>query len=97
MTEKKNHLHNLPEIIGQCFFKLPKFFEAWRYFQNAQKFWAEMKIIFNIYKVPIIIEQNKNSQNAKNIQASRLQNAQFLGQKWNKISIYNFPKQAEIS
>ncbi len=56
-----------------------------------------MKIIFNIYKVPIIIEQNKNSQNAKNIQASGLQNAQFFGQKWNKISIYNFPKQAKIS
>jgi len=30
-----------------------------------------MKIIFNIYKVPIIIEQNKNSQNAKKLQASR--------------------------
>ncbi len=28
-----------------------------------------MKIIFNIYKVPIIIEQNKNSQNAKKFQA----------------------------
>jgi hypothetical protein len=29
-----------------------------------------MKIIFNIYKVPIIIEQNKSSQNAKKFQAS---------------------------
>ncbi len=28
-----------------------------------------MKIIFNIYKVPVIFEQNKNSQNAKKIQA----------------------------
>jgi hypothetical protein len=29
-----------------------------------------MKIIFNIYKVPIIIEQTKNSHNAKKFQAS---------------------------
>jgi hypothetical protein len=36
--KKKYHLHNLPEIIGQMFFELPKFFEAWRYFQNAHKF-----------------------------------------------------------
>jgi len=28
-----------------------------------------MKIIFNIYKVPVIIEQNKNSQVARKFQA----------------------------
>ncbi len=30
-----------------------------------------MKTIFNIYKVPVIIEQNENSQNANKFQASR--------------------------
>jgi hypothetical protein len=51
------------------------------YFQNAQKIWAEMEIIFNIYKVPIIIEQNRNSQNAKKIQASGFSECPIFGQK----------------
>jgi hypothetical protein len=38
-------------------------------FSECPNFWAQMKIIFNIYKVPTIIEQSKNSQNAKKIQA----------------------------
>jgi len=56
-----------------------------------------MKIIFNIYKVPIIIEQNKNSYNAKKFQASGFSECPiFFGQEWKK-NIYNFPKQAKIS
>jgi hypothetical protein len=55
-----------------------------------------MKIIFNIYKVPIIIEQNKNSQNAKNIQASGLQNAKFLGRNETKSAFITFPSRLKF-
>jgi len=51
-----------------------------------------MKIIFNMYKVPVIIEQNKNSQNAKKFQASG-----FFRMQMKKINMYNFPKQAKIA
>ncbi len=50
-----------------------------------------MKTLFTIYKVSIIIGQNKNSQNAQNVLASGFfQNAQFYGQNWKKINLYNF-------
>jgi len=55
-----------------------------------------MKIIFNIYKVPIIIEQDKNSQNAKKFQASGFSECPILWAEMKK-NIYNFPKQAKIS
>jgi hypothetical protein len=41
-----------------------------------------MKTFFNLYKVPEIIGQHTNTQNAKKFQASGFfQNAQFFGQK----------------
>jgi hypothetical protein len=61
-----------------------------------------MKIIFSIYKVPVIIEQNKNSQNAKKLEASgffRMPNV--LGRNENKamfitfLSMLKFPKVPE--
>jgi 5'(3')-deoxyribonucleotidase len=57
------------KLLGKAILKQPNFFEAWRYFQNAQNLWAEIKTIFNIYKVPAIMEHNKNFQNAKKFQA----------------------------
>ncbi len=66
-------LCNLPDTIGQ------------KKFQIAQKFWAEMKTIFNIYKVLVIIEQNENFQNAKKIQALRFFRVpNFFRHKWKK-------------
>jgi hypothetical protein len=56
-----------------------------------------MKIIFNIYKVPIIIEQNKNSHNAKKFQASGFSECPIFWAGMKKKSIYSFPKQAKIS
>jgi hypothetical protein len=45
-------------------------------------FGGEIKNLFNIYKALVIIEQNKNSQNAKKFQAPRFfYTAQFFGQK----------------
>jgi hypothetical protein len=57
-----------------------------------------MKTIFNIYKVLIIIEHNKNSQNAKKFQALRffrLPNFFSSEMKKKKKPTY-FPKQATI-
>ncbi len=52
-----------------------------------------MKTIFNIYKVPVIIEQNANK-----FQASRFFRVpNIFWAEMIKISIYNFPKQAKIS
>jgi hypothetical protein len=66
-------LCNLPDTIGQ------------KISQIAQTFWAEMKTIFNIYKVLVIIEQNENSQNAKKIQALKFFRVpNFFRQKWKK-------------
>jgi len=51
-----------------------------------------MKNFFTIYKVSVIIRQNKFFQNAQNVLASGFfQSAQFYGQKWKKINLYNFP------
>ncbi len=55
-----------------------------------------MKIIFNIYKVPVIIEQNKNSQHAKKFHWDFFK-CPIFGAEIKKINIYNFPKQAKIS
>jgi hypothetical protein len=55
-----------------------------------------MKIIFNIYKVPVIIEQNKNSQHAKNFHRDYLE-CPIFGAEMKKINIYNILKQAKIS
>jgi hypothetical protein len=56
-----------------------------------------MKIIFNIYKVPTIIEQSKNSQNAKKIQAPgffRMPN--FLGRNEKKSTFTTFPSRLKF-
>jgi hypothetical protein len=48
--------------------------------------------------VPVIIEQNENSQNANKFQASRFFRVpNIFWAEMIKISIYNFPKQAKIS
>jgi len=60
-----------PKLLGNFLSNCPNNLKHEDIFISAQNFWAEMKIIFNMYKVPIIIEQNKNSQNAKKCQASR--------------------------
>jgi hypothetical protein len=72
-------LHNLPETIGQIFF------------QTAQNFCRQIKTLFNIYKAPVNIEQNKNSQNAKKFQAPgffRVPN--FLGRNEKKSTFTTF-------
>ncbi len=90
--KKKIRLHNLPEIIGQKSFQTAQFvFEVWRYFQNAQKFCAQIKTLFDVYKAPVIIEQNKNSQNAKIFEAPgffRVPN--FLGRNEKKSTFITF-------
>jgi len=51
-----------------------------------------MKIIFNTYKVPVIIEQNKNSRNAKKFQASGFFRMPYvLGRNENKSMFITFP------
>jgi hypothetical protein len=57
-----------------------------------------MKIIFNIYKVPVISEQNKNSQNAKKFQVSgffRMPNVLCRNEK--RSTFITFPSRLEIS
>jgi hypothetical protein len=57
-----------------------------------------MKTFFNLYKVPKIIKQHTNNQNANKFQASGFfQNAQFFGQnEKNKFKHCNFTGQHEI-
>jgi len=62
---KKIRFHNLPEIIGQKKSQTAQIFWSMKIFSECPKLLGVMKTIFNIYKVPINIEQNKNSQNPK--------------------------------
>ncbi len=80
-------LCNLPDTIGQ------------KNSQIAQNFWAEMKTIFNIYKVLVIIEQNENSQNAKKNSSTEIfQSAQFFSaQMKKKPTFITFPSRLQFS
>ncbi len=56
-----------------------------------------MKSMFNVYKVPIIIEQNKNFQNAKKFQALwffRMPN--FLGRNEKQLTFITFPSRLKF-
>ncbi len=83
---------------AENFPKLPKYFQAWGYFQSAQNVWAWMKNIFNIYKVPIIIGQNKKISKCPNFLSIRTfpECPIFLGG-YEKFNVYNFPSHAKIS
>jgi hypothetical protein len=66
--QKKINLYNLPEIMGKKRIpKLPEIFRVPGIFQDAQKFWAEMRNFSSAYiRVPEIIRQNENDQNDQN-------------------------------
>jgi hypothetical protein len=57
---------------------------------------AQMKIMFNIYKVPIIIDQNKNSQNAKKFQALRFSECPIFWAEMKKKTFITFPSRLKF-
>jgi RNA recognition motif-containing protein len=91
VTKTIFRLPNLPEIIGQFFSNCPIFFKHEDIFRMPKKI-AHKSKLSDIYKAPVIIEQNKNSQNANIFQAPRFFRVpNFLGRNGKKINIYNFP------
>jgi hypothetical protein len=56
-----------------------------------------MKTIFNICKVPVIIEQSENSKIPINFKHRDFSECPILLGRNEKNNIYNFPKQTKIS